>query len=370
MKYTASILMFLICSLFVLTACDDSPYPAVRLYSSINADGSQFTESDNRLNVSDCGNAFYISDDLIFHLGKHLVRRNLISNELMQLTTTGMTISDNRYLAIDRTNQLLYFAANDAIYKVGFDGQGLSKLSPDGNGKYSAPVLSSCGQYLSAIRDKHVSQMEISTGEWIDYIFTNSALYAYYASDVNAYYVYTASKIESSYYYTYAFYRVDVATNTSSILMSDVDFTETSSPENYEAQISGNGRYFAFQIAKNPYLDIGLFFTYWTRYYDNVHIYDRIANKIINIPDSFCYAFLANGDNLVFSRLKYGMADLMLMELASENSTMIWDGYYGKETYSFSISKIYPRYDGQKIYIDGWKRQRRPLKDNKSITAP
>jgi hypothetical protein len=356
--------------LLMLFGCGDEYPPPFQLFCSLPADGSQLAKPDNSLNVSALGKAFYISDDLVFHLGDRLVKHNLNTLEITQLLPMAFVITDKSYLAIDRQNQLLYFSADYAIYRIGFNGQGLTKLSPDGNGNYCAPALSTCGQYLTAIRDRHISRMDINTMAWIDLPEPDIALYAVYASDEDAYYYYFRHFPQLYADNRVGLSRFDPNTQVSTVFLSEYDMDSSGFDETLKAQVSESGRYFAMQFVIEP-RDVGFMFgPEWTRSVSRLKIYDRITGQYIEIPDSFCYAFVPDGDILLYSHLKYGMADLMQMDLATRTSTMIWDGYYIKDFYSYAVTEIIPRDDGQMIHLNAWERSRLKIENNKSFTAP
>ncbi|MDD4310376.1 MAG: hypothetical protein PHO32_08355, partial [Candidatus Cloacimonetes bacterium] len=141
MRRTFLILLSAVMMLLLLFGCGDDTPPPFQQFCSLHADGTNLINQDNSLQVPDLGKPFYVSDEVIFHLGTKLVKQNLDTGSVIQLSPNGLPISDNNYLAIDRQNQMLYFAAANAIYRVGFDGQNPLKLSPDDSGIYSAPAL-------------------------------------------------------------------------------------------------------------------------------------------------------------------------------------------------------------------------------------
>ncbi|MCK9310420.1 MAG: hypothetical protein M0P99_09115, partial [Candidatus Cloacimonetes bacterium] len=280
MKRSVPILLSAVMMMLFLFGCgDDTPAP-FQQYSSMLADGSNSVNRDNSLQVSSLGKAFYISDDIIFHLGDRLTRQSLNTGELIALSPTASLINDKRYLAIDRATQMLYFAADKAIYRAGFAGQGLTKVSPEGNGDYSAPALSSCGQYLTAIRDEHISRLNLSTLEWTDLTEPDSALYAVYASDENAYYYFFYDKGDG---YTNNFVglnKYDNSTQENTLLMIGNDLDPYSNHNTFEAQVSENHRYFAMQFVWETLEDVGMFGSTWLRFPDTLRLYDRLNGQL------------------------------------------------------------------------------------------
>ncbi len=360
--------------LLMLFGCGDDTPPPFQQYCSLPGDGSQLARSDASLMLETLGKAFYVSDDLVFHLGDRLMKHDLITGMVTQLAPSSLVITDKRYLAIDRLHQVLYLSADNAIYRVGFNGEGRTKLSPEGNGSYSAPALSTCGQHLTAIRDHHIARMEINTLNWIDLPEPTNALYAIYASDENAYYYYFRHYSPYSENCKVGLNKLDPISQEISTLMAEYDYDASVWDDSFEAHVSESRRFFAMQFVDEPWESIDYFFnsptSTWYRCTYNLKIYDRLTDQYSEIPESFCFAFVPDADALLYSRLKYGMADVMRMDLATGNSSMIWDGYYDTELYSYSITSIFPRYDGEKIHLDAWKRSRVKIDNSKSPTAP
>jgi hypothetical protein len=370
MRKSVLITLSAVVMLLMLFGCGDDTPPPYRVRCSIHGDGSQFTPCDYSLQVSALGKAFYVSDDLVFLLGETLAKQNLITGEVTQLSPSGMVVTDKKYLAIDRLNQQLYFAAENAIYRIGFNGQGLTRLSLVGNGSYSAPALSTCGQYLTAIRDSQISRMDINTLEWINLEETDTALYAIYADDEDVYYyyyIYNEPEYDDDYL---CFSKLNPDNQEDTMLMCDINYAGQSFYSSLSLQVSEDSRYFAMQMVKEPRDEGYMLGPEWHRYPSTLRIYDRLAGQSFNIADSFCFAFAEDGNALLYSRLKYGMADLMRMDLPSRTSTMIWDGYYSNDYYSYAISEIFPRYDGEVIHFNAWERSRVKIEDSKSPTAP
>jgi len=347
--------------LIMLLGCkDDQPTP-YKYNSSMRGDGSRLTGNDNSLRVPNSGNAFYISDDMIFYLGDSLIRHSLITGLQTNYSPSGMQISDKKYLGIDKTNQILYFAVNNAIYKVGFDRQNFSRISEDDGRAYKAPALSSCGQYLSAVSDNCISRLDLNTNLWTHVDVPGALLYAIYASDENAYYYYYRLSSSSYNNNQIRLCRIDLATQEWQLLMSFIDHDEVNTfNSNLVLEVSASRRYFAMQFVMEPWQDVGMFGGGpWYRCPNLLKVYDRVSKQVVDISSSFTYTFLPDTDVLLYSHLKYGMADIIRMDLSSGESTMIWDGFYENNYYSYSITRIYPRHDGGYMFINGWKRARK-----------
>lgn len=340
------------------SSCDE-PIP-VKVFCRINADGSGFKE-DNRLRIANLGRAFYVSDDLIFHLGKHLVKHG-IGGSVTTLSPVNRSITDTQYLAIDQQHSRLYFAADYAIYQVSFEGYNCSRVSPDDNGHYSAPALSSDGNYLTAIRNGQIARMDIQTEEWTILPQPVTARYAIFTEDTQEYYYFSGF---FGNFPTQALCKLD-AQQDSTLIFTAFD---SDLPHYYNAQVSSSFRYFALHNMKEPTEDINYFGSSFTRYTSPLSVHDRQTGESFNIEDCFAYTFDPGGNAILYSRLKYGMADLMRMDLSTGQSTMIWDGYHKANVFSYSVSEIFPRFDGQLMYLQAWKRVWR-TDDDKSFTAP
>ncbi|MDP2401164.1 MAG: hypothetical protein Q8M66_04230, partial [Actinomycetota bacterium] len=120
---------------------------------------------------------------------------------------------------------------------------------------------------------------------------------------------------------------------------------------------SKNHRYLAMHTSLLPqriYSWMGDY--YWERYTQTLMVYDRQTGITQTIPACFGFSLVENTDQLYYSRAKYGMADLMSMDLTTGQSVMVWDGYYAPNEYSYSIDEIYPRFDGQKVHLKAWRR--------------
>lgn len=340
-------------------SCNE-PIPE-KVFCVINANGRGFKE-DNSLQIANLGRAFYVSDDLIFHLGERLVKHG-IGSSVTTLSPEDMPITDTQYLAIDQQNSRLYFAAKFAICRVGFDGQDYRRISPDDNGYYSAPALSSDGNYLTAIRNGQIARMDIQTEEWTVLPEPVTARYAIFTEDTQEYYYF--SSYLDYYIPTQALCKLDAQQDSTLIFTAfDSDFSHY-----YNAKVSSNFRYFASHNMKEPTEDIDYFGSSFTRYPAPLSVHDRQTGESFIVPDCFTYTFDPGGDAIIYSRLKYGMADLMRMDLSTRQSTMIWDGYHKANVFSYSVSEIFPRFDGQLMYLQAWKRVWR-TDDDKSSTAP
>ncbi len=348
-----------IAMLLLLFACgDDTPSP-FRVYCRVDGAWSDSAVRDNSLQVGSLGKAFYLTDDMVFHLGEVLTRHSLLTGLSTQISPVGMRITDKQYLAIDRHNRLLYFAADYAIYKVDFDGGACTKLSPEAEGEYSAPALSPDGQYLTAIHDGHIARLNLSSGEWNELGEPDDAFYAIYAADQDAYYYFTLTNASNYHDQTLQLFKQDAMSQTPIRLMVDVRDYGYSYHYDVDARISPDGNYLAMQFTQEP-RDTGGYLTgpIWQRYPVTLNIYELSSGAVTQIEDCFAYSFVPDTGELLYSHLKYGMADLIRMDMHSHNTFMVWDGYHEKDYYSYSVTEIFPRDDGQKIHLNAWKRSR------------
>ncbi len=351
--------------LLLLFACgDDTPSP-YKMYCTVNGAGSMNAVPDGNLKLNSLGKAFYLTDDLVFHLGDVLTSHSLNTGMHTPLTPDNVPITDKQYLAIDRQQHVLYCAAGDAIYQVGFDGSGFTKLSPDGEGIYSAPALSPDGQYLTAIHDGYIARLNLGSGEWNELAAPEDAFYAIYTADQDAYYSFTLTNVSVYQDQYLQLFKQDALSQTPISLMVDVrDYSDFVS-FNVDARISPDGNYLAMLFTMEP-IDTGGYLTghMWQRFPVTLNIYDRNSGAVSQISDCFAYSFVQNTGELLYSHLKYGMADLIRMDLSTGVSFMVWDGYHEKDYYSYSVTAIYPRDDGGKIHLDAWKRSRVKIDPN------
>ncbi len=352
MPRTVQIMLIAAFMCLLLCACDPDTIPE-KVYCKMAGDGSGFVLNDTSLKVSTLGRAFYVDDDLVFYLGDKLFKSSLNSNLMIQLIPDILGISDKRYLPMDRNRNLLFFAANDAIYQVGFDGGNLIRLSPDDGGIYSAPALSSCGNYLTAIKDLQIARLDLQSGEWIELSSSQNAIYAVYFSDSNEYYCYNTDP--TGYYTNISLCKIDAKDSTSTVLMEGTYGSFDVSWPNLRS--SRDHRYFAMHQMREPQLIANYFSPdNWERYKFTLRVYDRLTGDIFTVSDCYSYAFVMGADELIYSRDVHGMADIMRRDLNNGNDTMVWDGYYYKNNYSYSVTEIFVRHDGQKIVIDAWKK--------------
>lgn len=358
LKRMLAILLAIVAT-FMISSCEDtSPIPILTT-SSIRSDGTGFTDNDSPTSYSTLRSTYYLSDDLIFLLSDKLSRKSLSSYGETVLTPVGMELTDKEYLAIDKANEVLYFGANDAIYKVGFDGQGLVRLSQNDGNKYYAPALSACGRYLTAANDTCIARFDIEQYQWNYVNVPFGSLYGIYAADENAYYYYSNHISPTNNNDYVKLIRLDAATLASNEMMSMIDYKPFFQTHRRQLEISNNCRYFGMQHVIEPYQEITWWGSNpWQRFSSDLQVFDRVAARVIVIPSSFTFAFIPDSDEMLYSHLMYGMADLMRMDLTNSESTMIWDGFYQTNIYSYSVSRLIPRYDGRKVYIHGWKRAR------------
>ena len=336
--------------LLFVSGCEPDTVPFL-VYCSIRGNGTGFTQHDSSLSPYGYSKTYYVSDDLVLQLNDTIVKRNISSGGFSNLLPGNFTLTDKQFIAIDRDNDKVYFAADYAIWKIGLGGMDLLKLSPN-DGSYSAPALSPCGNYLTAIKNGHIARMNLNTGTWIVLPEISSAIYAVFFSDTDEYYSFCSSPL--NYVTNLALCRFSAATHDSTCIMSDVYY----GIDDYVAiniSTNRNHRYFAMHQPQEPIL-VSSWFGYpdWVHYYDTLWLFDRKTGAVSSIPNCFSYSFVMDTDKLLYSHLIYEMSDLMSLDLASGTSTMIWDGYYSPHNYSFSIMDIYPRYDGEKIYLKTW----------------
>ncbi len=319
--------------LILLGACDLNPSIRYDCDCSLNSDGSHVQLDDSRLNW-DLGKPYYISDDLVFYLNT-TIRRGSIGISATQIISGSLHVSDKSNMAMDIVNQKLYFAASEGIYRVSFDGGGLTNISPDQIGSISAPVLSADRNYLTTIRDGHILRLNLQNGEWIEELEITGVKYATYMSDTNEYYYYAPASINS----TLALYRWQPGTSEPEMLMSQ----------------SANSRYTSWDISKDQRYFALMFRDPYDREspYNNLQIYDRVDNEITTIGLCLSFAFAQSDSRLCYSRYIWGMADVNILNLETGVSSLIFDGYFRQNTYSYSIDRIAWDTDGEHIFYRG-----------------
>lgn len=338
------ILLFLALLMLVISGCDDFyPGPDLIHYSLI-LDGNSSVRVDNSLMVSSWGKAYYVSDQYIFHLGNKLVRRSMNQAGVVQMIPDNLSITDKYNIAIDTDNQLLYFAAGNAIYKISFDGSGMARISPDDGGIYSCPVLSPGADYLMAIRNSKMMRYKLDGNSWQEILPTINASYAVYIPETEQYYFFRKYYEASSYKLGLFSY---VLGDTISAPL--INLTTTSSDFRPECMVDPSGRYFAMKIQIQS----------WDGYSPGtILVYDRIEQDRIELAKGFCFAFSPVDDTMIYSRQMHGMADLNLINLDTRQLTLLWDGYISQSSYSYSLEELYWRFDGQVLHIRGYKGYR------------
>lgn len=352
MYETMKLAVLVISVLMALPGCKPEAPPSL-IYCSINGNGTGFTSYDNSLRVGSLGRAYYIADDLVFHLGTKLVRHDKSSGSTQDLSPTSLTITDRKNLAMDTTERVLYFAADNAIWKVGFEGQNLSRLSPESRGNYSAPVLSACRKYLTAIKDQRITRLDLESGEWLELAAPITAQYAVYYSDADEYLYF--SSYRAPYDYLVSLCKLSGAEQDSTLIMSQLYSGESDALLLFRT--SQQHRYLAMHSSMPPReIPAWIGFPYWERYSSPLWIYDRQNIATQSIPGCFSFAFVENTSDLIYSRYKLGMADLMRMDLSTAQSVMLWDGYFSPNIYSYSINEVFTRHDGQKIHLVAWRK--------------
>lgn len=354
-------LVLVLVFLLVMFGCKPETTP-FEISCSIMMDGEQLIQNDNRMMISSYGKAFYMSDYLIFHLGDSLIKRSLNSISGYQLTPVHLVITDKKYMGIDYQRLILYFAANHAIYKVGFGGENLTRLSLDDGRQYSAPALSNCGNYLTSIVNNRINKLDLQTGQWTELTSPVTATYAVYTSDTDEYFFFSKSTTDYPYTYTLSKLTGTTQDSISIMTMNGSGYYDSRT----EFSVSNNHRFIAMHHAKKPERDYSYISVAWIRYRFPLWVYDRQTGIVINIPDCYSYAFSPISDEIIYSRYKFGMADIMRMDLDSGQEEMVWDGYYNKNHFSYCIEHFFIRGDGNLMFFEGWKRALRPPNDSKS----
>ncbi|MEF3695166.1 MAG: hypothetical protein V3576_07455 [Candidatus Cloacimonadota bacterium] len=349
MRRIYPILFLAVFFLLGASKCSDNTAAPVKIYCSIKSDGSQFMCVDNSLSIATMGRPFYVNEDMIVQLGDRLSKREP-GGSLTNLSPDGLSITDHQYLAIDHDRHILYFSGNYSIYQVGFNGENCSQISPT-DGLYTAPALSSCGNYLTAIRDQQIARMNLQTGEWIVLPSPVTAFYATYIGETGEYYFF--SRHVDHNMPEMALCKLSAQQDSTQILfLYDSDI-----PKLYNAQCSPDFRYFAMHRMIEPRGEWGFFSSYWTRFNSDLQIYDRQTQQSFTIPNCYSYSFSPDQSSLLYSRDLHGMSDLMRLDLASRTSTTIWDGFVRRNHYSYSTTEIFPLETGQKIHLQVWERK-------------
>lgn len=337
----------------IILGCDESYLPnPVAIYCSLYADGTGFQQGDERLYNSTWGKPFYVSEDIVFHLKSKIYRRELNSNNPTQIIPDSLLITDQTNMVIDLQNQKLWFSANGDIYRCNFSGGELSNFSSEIYGILTAPTLSSCGNYLTAILDGQICCLDLQNRTWqLDSRATNVS-YAVYISDLNEFYYFGKGSTNQAF----ALYRLP-----QSAAEPEQIFTQSGTDASYSWGVSYDSRYFALLPTKN---------SDWNAYVDKMLIFDRLEGDTIQIDKCFSFAFSAIDSRICYSRSTHGMADLNILELDSGEDEMIWDGYLSQSTYSFSVSSISWRADGEHLFYQGKKGYRTDHKQSNGYANP
>ncbi|MDZ4122125.1 MAG: hypothetical protein U1C33_06860 [Candidatus Cloacimonadaceae bacterium] len=330
----------LLVMMFSLLSCEDSMIPSGdRVCGSMNIDGSNFSPRNNSLWTTTWGRAFYISDEMVFHLSTKLYKRSMTSNGVKQLIPDSLMISDERYMEIDKVNQLLYFSANGDIYRVSFGGTGLTNLSPENTGTFIAPRLSSCGNYLTAIKEEKVFRLELGTGIWLELPDITRVLHAVYIGESDEYYLWIYTEL--SYEHWTSLYVLRPGVDSPEFIL------EVMGPDKYSPMLFGISHDYRYLAAKHHPSSYG------GQYPKPLKIYDRESNTQIHIENCFSFAFSPAGHQLLYSRRKHDLADINLMNLATGDHTMLWDGILGTGSFSCVIDEFYWKHDATRFFYAG-----------------
>ncbi|MDD4309365.1 MAG: hypothetical protein PHO32_03220 [Candidatus Cloacimonetes bacterium] len=329
-------------TLLALCACDDSFVPAGNyIYCSLNPDGSELATRDNRLYSNIWGSAYYVSDDLVFYISNKIYRRILGGANVIQISPDSLDVTG---FVIDQTNQMLFYTANGDIYRSDFNGQNLQNLSLKNSRTLSAPSLSLDGIYLVAIGSTRINRLDLLTGEWLELPQVLYVRHAVYVSSEDAYYYYGTHTYNGSL----ALYRLAPDTEEPERLIYHGTWNSELS-----YQISSDQRYFGLLRREN----------YWSVDQDDrLQVYDRLDKDTIEIGKVFSYAFSPVEGKMLYSAYRNGLGDLNLLDLATGEEQLLFDGIYTRTTYSGFIDKITWRSDAGKIFYAGWEDYRNPGK--------
>jgi len=344
-------MLALLAVLLLLSACWSDDYmPVVQgVKGSVYTDGSGIRHSDLRLCSSIWGNPVYISEDQVLHIGNKVYSRALGSSTVRQLIPDNLEVTDQESYDLDLANQMLYIAINHHIYRIKLDGSQVTDLSTAEVGSLYCPVLSDCGNYLTALRDGKIIRLNLQTGIWENSPVPFEVEYAVFISQNDTYYYFTGASVEGDK----ALWSWEVASSNITEIMqltNDLDDCQLN------LGLSRDRRFFAIhQNASDWYGTVA----------GDLKLYDRITNQVSTISNVHAYSFSLSEPKLFYSRKYKGLADLKYQDLETGNHSLIWDGYYSQTAYSSSLTKIYPRADNAHIFFTGYKAFRNSKNQNK-----
>ncbi|PKN79536.1 MAG: hypothetical protein CVU48_05065 [Candidatus Cloacimonetes bacterium HGW-Cloacimonetes-1] len=329
----AALLVFV---LILLGSCEVLSAPGPTEFNcSLNSDGSNFSRFDNRLFVN-MGKQYYISDDLVFYLSTAIRRGSIYQNTPPQVISAHLRIIDTETMAIDIVNQKIYCATSDGIYRLPFYGSGLTNLSPAVSGSVIAPVLSTDRNYLTAVRDGHILRLNLNSGEWIEEAGFSGVTYATYVAETNQYYYYaTTSNLN-----VMGLWRATPGSDEPTLLMN-----MNGAVADLKWDISHDQLYFGLYYKRK---------LSWRPGVANIlKICDRAGTEVAQIDSCYSFAFAPSEERVCYSQYIWGMADINMLDLTTGTNDLIFDGYFTRNTYSYSISNIVLRHDGSRIFYSG-----------------
>ena len=322
--------------LILLGGCDDSYVPGPMDTScSMYTDGSGLTRQDTRI-VWSFGKPYYISDDLVFYLSTRISRKSLSSANRTMLTSPLIQVTDTENMAIDTVDQKIFFATSDGIYRMSFDGSGLTNLSPGATASIMAPVLSTDRNYLTAVRDGHILRLNLNSGEWIEEAGFSGVTYATYVTETNQYYFYAPT----SNLNVMGLWSATAGSNEPSLLMS-----MNGAAADLKWSISHDQRYFGLYYKRLQSWRPGVA--------NALKICDRSGTEVVQIDSCYSFTFAPSNSQVCYSRYIWGMADINMFDLTTGTNNLIFDGYFRRYSYSYSISNIVLRHDGSRMFYSG-----------------
>ncbi len=334
MRKIRHLLILALIPLLLLSGCVDDYLPGSVLQPcSLDSDGSNFVLGDTRLYNSSRGTAYYLSDELVFYAGRQILRAPLGAATTVAVTPAEQQLSQDGIIAIDQPLQRLYYAWNGDIYVCGFSGENRINLSTDTDRALSLPTLSEDRDHLVAISGGKINRLEIASGNWTHLDQPVNALYAVYVSAEDRYYYFGSNGNTKS------FYGLDPSAGTPELLM-------TNSAWAFELSYSVSPDLRFFGLLKREH-------SWQVEYDDILRVYDRREKDIIEIPACNAYAFSPVDGRMLYSQGNWGLADLHLRDLDTEEDTLLLDGIYSSTTYSCIMYRIDWRADAGKIFYNG-----------------
>ena len=323
-----------------LLGCDEYPPTSKEIYS-MNLDGSALkTESLQSYGVFEKSPMlFYLSDDLILYSNTLGIYKGKIGAAPSRILTYENTTNLDYSIALDEAKQKLYYNDRDGIFECDFAGEnkrllkakevyGFNHLSLSEDKNYLV-----CSEELTAY-DGQISRINLQNGDIDSFTVPHLPVKVWYHAAQDRYIGCSNTRI-SMYWYENG----DV--HYSQPIPKPVDFS-SSSKIGKILDHSADMRYFAIQNENHynlPYL----------------MIYDILENRFEEVGYCGSFSFLPGENRFIASRKIHNTYDVRLYDCDSwatdgqMDYELLFDGIFKDKSYLYPLSKIFPRFDKERI---------------------